>query len=119
MKHIILIALCLSGFAAYGQSTTNTLRVVVTAEQEATLRLSWRLDNFERTNAVPALPAITFRDWQEEICAAALVQRANDLKAQREARLLEAFRTSDENKQLEIYRTASVTNAAGLRSPPR
>jgi hypothetical protein len=76
MRRILIALLFCLPLLVQAQSQTNSLQVVLSDDQAASLRAAWRIENFERTNAVPPLAAVAFRDWQEEIAAAALAERA-------------------------------------------
>lgn len=108
MKHIktLLATVLLLAVAhvAWAQLVTNQATIVLTQEQFSLLQQGWRVNMYERTNA--GLPAVTFRVWSEEIAAAALVERASEIQAQREAKLLELFRAADDAKQIAILREA-------------
>lgn len=105
MKTLFSILFCLPLLAL--ADTTNNITVTFTDAEDTKLRIGWRMDNYNRTNAVPPLSSLTFKQFIEANAPPAIMQRVtSELQSQQEAIILAQYRAASEAKQLAILKEA-------------
>ena len=115
---LALAALCLVAIPVHAQLVTNNVKIVLTAEDDAALRLAWRLDSNARTNGIgdyltfstngaPIISptnALTYGQWQDWRGTKAFQDLADHVARQNEAKILEMYRTASDADRARVAR---------------
>lgn len=109
MKTFLSILILLAALTASAQLTiTNNVKVALSTNSDAALRLAWRLDSNARTNGLAPYAAVTnaltYPQWQDWVATEAFVTIAATKAAQNEAVVLQMYRTSTDADRARVAR---------------
>lgn len=113
MKQLLAsLILAASATCASAQLTiTNNVKVLLTTNDDAALRLAWKLDNNARTNGLaPYLVitnALTYAQWQDDVGTQAFRNIAEVKGAQNEATVLGMYRVATDADRAKVARILS------------
>lgn len=110
----VLIGCALVGISTLAQEdqspafVTNSVTIIVSTEVDSALRNAWRLDNNARTNGlfpyVSVQPALTLRDFREDIGRQAFEAAAVKARQQNEEFIRNNFTRATDDVQMRIVR---------------
>lgn len=87
---------------------TNNVKVQLTTNDDAKLRLAWKLDNNARTNGLVPYSAVTnaltYAQWQDDVATQAFRSIAEVKGAQNEATVLGMYRSATDADRARVAR---------------
>lgn len=109
MKTFLLALILFVAFTASAQlAITNNVKVQLTTNDDAALRLAWKLDSNARTNGLAPYStvtnALTYPQWQDDVATQAFRDIARVKAAQNEATVLKMYRVATDADRARVAR---------------